>query len=109
MKLDSIGNFLKLVFPVQSQKTKDNPYGQVSVSQLKIFGKKINHLLYYDIDNQTKESIDRILIDMGIPINDIYSQIHDVNYEIAAVDEDTKLTLKDMLLIMRRAENCILC
>jgi hypothetical protein len=46
---------------------------------------------------------------MGIPINDIYSQIHDVNYEIAAVDDETKLTLKDMLLIMRRAENCILC
>ncbi len=46
---------------------------------------------------------------MGIPINDIYSQIHDVNYEIAAVDEDTKITLKDMLAIMRRAEKCIKC
>jgi hypothetical protein len=88
-------------------KTRDNPYGQVSLSQLKIFGKKINHLLYYEVDNQTKDSIDRILIDMGIPINDIYSQIHDVNYEIAAVDEETKITLKDMILIMRRAENCI--
>ncbi len=107
--MDSIGNFLKLVFPIQSQKTKDNPYGQVSISQLKIFGKKINHLLYYDIDTNTKESIDRILIDMGIPINDIYSQIHDVDYEIAAVDEDSKITLKDMLIIMRRAEKCIEC
>jgi hypothetical protein len=88
-----------------SQKTKDNPYGQIGLSQLKVFGKKVNHLLYYnDIDNSTKDTIDRILIDMGIPINDIYSQIHDDNYEIASVDEDTKQTIKELLLIMKRAE-----
>ena len=44
---------------------------------------------------------------MGIPINDIYSQIHNVDYEIASVDEDTKETLKDLLIIMRRAEKSI--
>ena len=75
---------------------------------MKIFGKKINHLLYYNqVDNNTKDSIDRILIEMGIPINDIYSQIQNVDYEIASVDDDTKDTLKDLLIIMRRAEKSI--
>jgi centrosomal protein CEP104 len=105
VKVDTIGNYLKLIFRKMSMKTKDNPNGQVGVSQLKIFGKKINHLIYYnDVDSETKYSIDRILIDMGIPINDIHSQINDDNYEIAAVDDETKETIKDLLQIMKRAE-----
>ena len=41
IKVDGIGNFLKLVFPIGNMKTQNNPFGQVSLSQLKIFGKKI--------------------------------------------------------------------
>ena len=41
IKIDGIGNYLKLVFTKGNMKTHDNPFGQISLSQLKIFGKKI--------------------------------------------------------------------
>ena len=44
IKVEGIGNFLKIVFPFGNMKTQNNPFGQVSLAQLKIFGKKINHL-----------------------------------------------------------------
>jgi hypothetical protein len=86
-------------------KSLDNPFGQVSLSQLKIFGRKINHLLFYTNENN-KDEIDSILINLGLPLNDPYFYINDENYEIAPVDEDTRITLKDLLLILRRAESC---
>jgi hypothetical protein len=105
IKVDGIGNYLKLVFTRPPFKTIENPCGQVSLAQLKVFGKKINHLLFYDNQsNDNKDNVDRILIDLGLPLNDPYFFINDGNYEIAPVDEDTKITLKDMLLIMRRAD-----
>lgn len=48
IKVDGIGNYIKIIFTKQSQKTLDNPFGQVSLSQCKFFGKEINHLQYYD-------------------------------------------------------------
>ncbi len=44
------------------------------------------------------------MIDLGLPLNDPIFFITDSNYEISPVDEETKWTLKDMLLILRRAE-----
>jgi centrosomal protein CEP104 len=107
MKIDCIGNYLKLVFPKASRKTQENPFGQVSVSQLKIYGKKINHLLFYEHDSVSgKESIDRILIDLGLPLNDPIFFINEDSYEIAPVDEETKITLKDLLRILKSADKC---
>lgn len=97
---------MKLVFTKPSMKTLDNPFGQISVGQLKIFGKKINHLLFYDNSEENKDPVDRVLIDLGLPLNDPYFFINDHNYEIAPVDDDTRITLKDILLILRRAESC---
>ncbi len=111
IKIDGIGNYLKIVFTRASFRTQDNPFGQVSVAQLKVFGKKINHLLYYDpleddvnYSSEIKESVDSILISMGLPLNDPYFIVNDQNYEIAPVDNDTKVTLKDLLDILRRSD-----
>ena len=110
IKVEGIGNFIKLVFPVGNMKTQLNPFGQVSLAQLKIFGKKVNHLLYFNEgvpnyeDEKKNNDIDQLLIQMGLPITDEYNLVQDQNYEIAPVDEETKITIHDLLLICRRAE-----
>ena len=88
-------------------KKRENPFGQVSLAQLKLFGKKINHLLYYnDYQEENKDPIDTILINMGLPLNDPMFYVTDQNYEIAPVDNDTRITIKDMMMILKRAEGC---
>ena len=110
IKVEGIGNFIKLVFPIGNMKTQLNPFGQVSLAQLKIFGKKVNHLLYFNEgvpnyeDEKKNNDIDQLLIQMGLPITDEYNLVQDQNYEIAPVDEETKITIHDLLLICRRAE-----
>ena len=106
IKVDGIGNYFKLVFTKQPKKTLENPFGQTSLSQLKLFGKHINHLMYYnDYEPENKDDIDNILINLGLPLNDPFFFLTDQNYEIAPVDDDTRWTLKDMLKILKRAEN----
>lgn len=106
IKVDGIGNYFKLVFPKQPRKTLENPFGQTSLSQLKLFGKQINHLMYYnDFEDEKQDDIDNILINLGLPLNDPVFFLTDQNYEIAPVDDDTRWTLKDMLKILKRAEN----
>ena len=109
--IDGIGNFVKLSFPRGNIKIQSNPFGQVSIAQLKFFGKPIDHLVYYNenipskYDPQAKNSsVDKILIEMGLPINDEYNLVQDQNYDIAPVDEETKITIRDLLNISRRAE-----
>lgn len=107
IKVDGIGNYFKIIFTKAPIKTLENPFGQVSLSQLKLFGKEINHLVYYnDFEpEENKDDIDNILINLGLPLNDPVFFLTDQNYEIAPVDDDTRWTLKDMLLILRRAEH----
>jgi len=110
VKVEGIGNFIKLVFPFGNMKTQNNPFGQVSLAQLKIFGKKVNHLLYFNEgvpnleDEKKNNDVDQLLIQMGLPITDEYNLVQDQNYEIAPVDEETKITIHDLLLICRKAE-----
>ena len=109
IKVDGIGNYIKLVFTKGNIKTLSNPFGQVSIAQLKLFGKKVNHLIYYEENLQKEEqeknaNVDRILIQMGLPITNEYNLAYDQNYEIAPVDEETKITIRDMLQISRKAE-----
>ena len=110
VKVEGIGNFIKIVFPFGNMKTQSNPFGQVSLAQLKIFGKKVNHLLYFNEgvphleDEKKNNDVDQLLIQMGLPITDEYNLVQDQNYEIAPVDEETKITIHDLLLICRRAE-----
>jgi hypothetical protein len=41
---------------------------------------------------------------MGIPLDNDFFFLTDENYEIAPVDSETKITLKDMLRILKKAE-----
>lgn len=41
---------------------------------------------------------------MGLPLNDPYFYVNDANYEIAPVDDETRITIKDMLEILHRSE-----
>ena len=109
--VDGIGNYIKLVFARGNIKIQSNPFGQISIAQLKFFGKKVNHLIYYneDInmsnDPQIKnDNVDKVLIEMGLPIQNEYNLVQDQNYEISPVDEETKITIRDLLQISRRAE-----
>ena len=110
LKVEGIGNFIKIVFPYGNMRTQNNPFGQVSLAQLKFFGKKVNHLLYFNEgipnyeDEKKNNDIDQLLIQMGLPITDEYNLVQDQNYEISPVDEETKITIHDLLLICRRAE-----
>ena len=54
-----------------------------------------------------KDSIDNILITLGIPLDNDYFFITNENYEIAPVDSETKITLKDLLTILKKAESGI--
>ena len=109
IKVDGIGNYIKLVFTKGNMKTLNNPFGQVSIAQLKLFGKKVNHLIYYneDITNEEQErnaQVDQVLIQNGLPITNELNLVQDQNYEIAPVDEETKITIRDMLEISRKAD-----
>ena len=110
IKVDGIGNYLKLVFTKAALKTPDNPFGQVSLSQLKIFGKKVDHLIFNSTVDVEKDSIDKILINLGLPLNDPSFFITEENYYIAPVDEDTKITLRDLFKILYKADKstCII-
>ena len=55
-------------------------------------------------DEKKNNDVDQLLIQMGLPITDEYNLVQDQNYEIAPVDEETKITIHDLLLICRRAE-----
>lgn len=109
LKVDGIGSYLKLVFIRPAMKHQDNPFGQVSLSQLKIFGKKVHHNVYEKNIQQENYSIDSILINLGLPISDPYFYITDDNYHIAPVDEETKITLRDMFNILSKSDKSIYC
>ena len=54
-----------------------------------------------------KDPIDNILINLGIPLDNDYFFLTDENYEIAPVDSESKITLKDLLSILKNAEKGI--
>ena len=56
-------------------------------------------------DPQIKnDNVDKVLIELGLPIQNEYNLVQDQNYEISPVDEETKITIRDLLQISRRAE-----
>lgn len=62
---------------------------------------------YPENEEANKDPIDSILINMGIPLDNDLFFLTDENYEISPVDSETKVTLKDMLKILRKAESGI--
>jgi centrosomal protein CEP104 len=110
LSIDGIGNYVKLVFTKASKKTIENPFGQVSLSQVKVFGKiveykSINPSDYNVLEDKPNYSVDKVLIELGLPINDPMTLID--NYETAPVDEDSKITLRDILRILNQSDKSI--
>lgn len=96
-----IGSYIKIVFTRQPAKTVKNPGGQVGISLLRIWGQPLGYNRglvneAHALVGQT-ETVDKVLIEMGIPLNNIkWTNEDPENYSYAPVDEDTRLTLIDM-------------
>lgn len=106
IKLIGIGNFLKLRITEKPKRSPQNPYGQVSVNLLKVWGV----LRTYNISDTTeevvnqKDNIDKMLIDMGIPVDMInWFEDDDRNYQYAPIDDDSRETLSNLKRIRDQA------
>jgi len=102
-KVQGIGSYLKLFFPIKPSKTITNPMGQVSISVLKVWGR---HTGYYTrISNKQipkvkdKSKIDELLINLGMPV-DLLSWFEEDNrsYDVLF----TCLSVGYYLISMRR-------
>lgn len=96
-----IGSYLKLKIPAGPKKSHLNPFGQVSLSTVKIWGRKTAY--FTRIKNEeiplisNKGAIDKILIGLGVPVDLIaWFDEDDRNYQYAPIDEDSRQTLEDM-------------
>lgn len=101
MKLLGIGSYLKLKLPCAPKKSQLNPFGQVSLASLKLWGRKTAY--FTRIKNEelpstsSKAAIDKILIGLGIPLDLIaWFDEDDRNFQYAPIDEDSRQTLADM-------------
>ena len=71
--MQGIGSYLKLKFPSRPIKTKDNPFGQVSVSLMKIWGRHTGY--HTKITNKqipltkNKNKVDELLVNLGMPVD----------------------------------------
>jgi centrosomal protein CEP104 len=96
-----IGSYIKLVFTRQPSKTVKNPGGQVGLALLRIWGQPLGYNKgltneAHPLQGQT-DTVDRVLIELGIPLNNIkWTNEDPENYSYAPVDEDTRITLIDM-------------
>lgn len=103
-----IGGYIKIVFTKQPAKTVKNPGGQVGLSLLRVWGQPLGYNKglkneAHPLQGQT-ETVDKVLIEMGIPLNNIkWTNEDPENYSYAPVDEDTRVTLIDMEKIKDKA------
>ncbi|KAM3136863.1 hypothetical protein pb186bvf_011122 [Paramecium bursaria] len=106
VKLIGIGSFLKLRFIEKPKRSPQNPYGQVSIQILKIWACARS----YNINDHTeevfgnKDNIDKLLIDLGIPVDMInWFEDDDRNFQYAPIDDDSRETLNGMKSIRDQA------
>lgn len=96
------------MFTKQPSKTVKNPGGQVGVALLRVWGQPLGYNRglvneAHALVGQT-ETVDKVLIEMGIPLNNIkWTNEDPENYSYAPVDEDTRITLIDMEKIKDKA------
>mmetsp|Transcript_14301 Transcript_14301/g.10347 ORF Transcript_14301/g.10347 Transcript_14301/m.10347 type:complete len:155 (-) Transcript_14301:1555-2019(-) len=96
-----IGTYVKLVFTKPPPKTNKNPNGQVGLALLKVWGQPLGY--YKGVVNEAtplkghREEVDKVLIEMGLPLDAVNWSYTDQNsYTYAPVDDDTRQTLIDM-------------
>jgi len=96
-----IGSYLKLLIQKPPKKSQMNPFNQVSIATLKLWGRKTAY--FTRIKNEelpltnSKSAIDKILIGLGVPVDLIaWFDEDDRNFQYAPIDEDSRQTLEDM-------------
>lgn len=100
VKCHGTGNFLKLVIKEKPGRSQYNPYSQVSISNVKVWGRLTGYpgLANRFVEtSKDKTRIDKVLLEMGVAAEVLnwYDQT-DVDYANMPIDENTKITLKDL-------------
>ncbi|EGR30972.1 hypothetical protein IMG5_119870 [Ichthyophthirius multifiliis] len=85
-----------------------NPFGQVCLKTLKIYGRYTNYLSKINnneiYEDSNKDNVDKLLIGLGIPIDMIGWFDQDARvYDHAPIDQETRVTLRDMVKIKDQA------
>ena len=106
--VSGIGSYLKLVFTTKPKATANNPYGQVSLAVLKIWGRKIDYTMSINQINPVRKTqtdeVDKILLGMGVPLELLLWSKEDFDsYRYAPIDEDSRETLLELDQIKTRA------
>lgn len=90
-----IGTYMKIVFKTPPPKTNKNPNAQVGLALLKVWGQPLGY--FKGVLNEAtplrgnKEEVDRVLIEMGLPIEHVsWSYLDEQSYTYAPVDDDTR-------------------
>jgi len=99
IKVYGIGSFIKIVFPQAPEKTEKNTNGQVGISLFRVWGIPVAYYKGVKFDDQpethpSKEKIDKILIELGVPIDGpewAHGDIESSKY--TPIDEETRETL----------------
>ena len=101
VKLSGFGSFLKIIFLQGPKRSHKNPFGQVSVGALKIWGRFSGY--HHGVKNEeiplTKDNseVEKVLIGMGIPLDLLaWFEEGERNFDYAPIDEDSRQTLKDL-------------
>lgn len=107
ISVNGIGSFLKLVFLTKPKASPNNPHGQVSLTNLKVWARIVNSTC--DI-NQRKpiktyaDEVDKILIGMGVPLEMIlWSKEDPDSFRYAPIDDDSRETLLELEQIKEKA------
>lgn len=109
VKCYGIGSFVKLVFEDAPERTQANPYGQVSLALFRVWGMPVSYYKGMKFEEPpatkaSKERIDKILIELGLPIEGTeWSHSDPESYKYTPVDEDTRETLAALEKIRDRA------
>jgi hypothetical protein len=90
-----IGTYIKIVFTKPPPKTNKNPNGQVGLALLKVWGQPLGY--YKGVVNEAtplrgnREEVDKVLIEMGLPLQSVnWSYVDENSYTYAPVDDDTR-------------------
>lgn len=102
-KCYGIGSYLKLVFDERPNRSGLNPYAQISIKQLRVWGRSTSYESKlsntFQPLKQDTIKINRILLTMGVP-PDVLGWYEQDNrtYDNMPIDEETKITIQDMKL-----------
>ena len=98
--ISGIGSYLKLRFITKPKIGPNNPFGQISLALLKIWGRKLDYTMNINqiapVKSHTDE-VDKLLLGMGVPLELILWSKEDLDsFRYAPIDEDSRETLLEL-------------